>query len=272
MKKRYIASFDAGTTAVKGVLADENGTVAAERAVNIPTIFDGGVQEQDPTCWWDAFRAISREFTAQAGAGEIAAIAMSGQMQDLIPLDDRLEPVCNAILYSDGRAEAQAARLEAAVGADRFLHITGNRCDGSLPLPKLMWFKEFRPELYRRTAHVLISSKDYLIARLTGACCGDVTACSSAGAMDIRKICWSPEMLEQPMWSGSCSRRCCCPISLPVPSCRTTTAAICRERRCLPGSATQALPRWPAALSAPDSTISIWGLPAGWRPFPRTFS
>ena len=98
MKKRYIASFDAGTTAVKGVLADENGTVAAERAVNIPTIFDGGVQEQDPACWWDAFRAISREFTAQAGAGEIAAIAMSGQMQDLIPLDDRLEPVCNAIL------------------------------------------------------------------------------------------------------------------------------------------------------------------------------
>ena len=52
MKKRYIASFDAGTTAVKGVLADENGTVAAERAVNIPTIFDGGVQEQDPACWW----------------------------------------------------------------------------------------------------------------------------------------------------------------------------------------------------------------------------
>ena len=134
---------------------------------------------------------------AQAGASEIAAIAMSGQMRDLIPLDDRLEPVCNAILYSDGRAEAQAARLEAAVGADRFLHITGNRCDGSLPLPKLMWFREFRPELYRRTAHVLISSKDYLIARLTGACCGDVTACSTAGAMDIRKICWSPELLEQ---------------------------------------------------------------------------
>ena len=45
VKKRYIASFDAGTTAVKGVLADENGTVAAEQAVNIPTIFDGGVQE-----------------------------------------------------------------------------------------------------------------------------------------------------------------------------------------------------------------------------------
>ena len=122
---------------------------------------------------------------------------MSGQMQDLIPLDDRLEPVCNAILYSDGRAEAQAARLEAAVGADRFLHITGNRCDGSLPLPKLMWLREFQPELYRRTAHVLISSKDYLIARLTGACCGDVTACSTAGAMDIRKKCWSPELLEQ---------------------------------------------------------------------------
>ena len=55
-------------------------------------------------------------------------------------------------------------------------YITGNRCDGSLPLPKLMWLRQERPEQYTKTAHILISSKDYLIARLTGVCCGDVTA------------------------------------------------------------------------------------------------
>ena len=159
MKPRYIAAFDVGTTAVKGILAQCDGTVAAVRSVDIPTLYAGGVQEQDPQCWWEAFRVISREFTAQFDASCISALVMSGQMQDLIPLDADLLPTGNAILYSDGRAEAQARRLEAAVGADAFLRITGNRCDGSLPLPKLMWLREERPEQFRRTAHVLISSK-----------------------------------------------------------------------------------------------------------------
>ena len=120
---------------------------------------------------------------------------MSGQMQDLIPLDRDLQPTGNAILYSDGRAEIQARQLEQTVGTDRFLSITGNRCDGSLPLPKLMWLRQERPEQYTKTAHILISSKDYLIARLTGVCCGDATACSTAGAMDIHEKTWSAPLL-----------------------------------------------------------------------------
>ena len=138
---------------------------------------------------------------------------MSGQMQDLIPLDENLDPVCPAILYSDGRAEAQAAALEEAVGGEYFLHTTGNRCDGSLSLPKLMWLKEHRPELYARTVHILISSKDFLVARLTGVCAGDVTACATAGAMDIRRKRWDAHrrktntQAQQGGQNSSCSHR-----------------------------------------------------------------
>ena len=192
---QYIAAFDAGTTAVKGVLVDLEGNAALVRSAEIPTLAQGGFQEQDPETWWAAFQEISREFTAAVPPADILGIAMSGQMQDLILLDGFLAPIAPAILYSDGRAVEQAERLESTCGAERFLAITGNRCDGSLPLPKLMWVKEHRPDLYGRTAHVLISSKDYLIARLTGVCCGDVTACATAGAMDIREKVWSPELL-----------------------------------------------------------------------------
>lgn len=195
MSTAYIAAFDVGTTALKGVLAAPDGTIAAACSRSIPTLFEGGFQEQDPHSWWDTFRAISLELTCQVPAEYIAAIAMSGQMQDLIPLDRDLQPTGNAILYSDGRAEIQARQLEQTVGTDRFLSITGNRCDGSLPLPKLMWLRQERPEQYTKTAHILISSKDYLIARLTGVCCGDVTACSTAGAMDIREKTWSAPLL-----------------------------------------------------------------------------
>ena len=192
----YIAAFDAGTTAVKGTLVNEAGAAVLSCSVELSTLCRDGFQEQAPRDWWAAFCEISRQFTEAVPAKDISGIIMSGQMQDLIPLDQQLEPVCPAILYSDGRAEAQAAALETRVGSDYFLHTTGNRCDGSLPLPKLMWLKENRPELYARTAHILISSKDYLIVRLTGVCAGDVTACATAGAMDIRRKRWDEKLLS----------------------------------------------------------------------------
>lgn len=192
----YIAAFDAGTTAVKGTLVNEAGEAVLSRSVELSTLCHDGFQEQAPQDWWAAFCAISRQFTDEVPAEDISGIIMSGQMQDLIPLDADLNPVCPAILYSDGRAEAQAAALEEAVGGEYFLHTTGNRCDGSLPPPKLMWLKEHHPELYARTAHILISSKDYLIVRLTGVCAGDVTACATAGAMDIRRKRWDEQLLS----------------------------------------------------------------------------
>lgn len=192
---QYIAAFDAGTTAVKGVLVDLEGRAAAAQSVDIPTLAENGFQEQAPQAWWKAFQTIFRGFTSAVDPAGILGVVMSGQMQDLILLDGALRPVGSAILYSDGRAVEEARALETAYGAERFLQVTGNRCDGSLPLPKLMWVKKNRPELYARTAHVLISSKDYLIARLTGICCGDVTACSTAGAMDIRRKCWDEGLL-----------------------------------------------------------------------------
>lgn len=42
---------------------------------------------------------------------------------------------------------------------------------------------------------MLIDAKDYLIWRLIGAYCGDMTACSTAGAMDLRSRLWNGDVL-----------------------------------------------------------------------------
>ena len=114
----YIAAFDAGTTAVKGTLVNEAGAAVLSCSVELSTLCRDGFQEQATRDWWAAFCEISRQFTEAVPAKDISGIIMSGQMQDLIPLDEQLEPVCPAILYSDGRAEVQASALEAAVGAE----------------------------------------------------------------------------------------------------------------------------------------------------------
>ncbi|MBE5808570.1 MAG: hypothetical protein E7317_09565 [Clostridiales bacterium] len=189
-----VATFDIGTTAVKAVLVDASSNVLWQGSEEIPTLFAGDRREQDPRAWWAAFKSLFGRMR-EAGA-DICAICMSGQMQDVIPVGADLEPLCPAILYSDGRAREQARRILDLAGAERIARITGNPFDGSIPLPKIVQIREEAPELYDKARAFLISSKDYVIARLTGVCAGDRTACSTAGCMDIETGAWSEEMLD----------------------------------------------------------------------------
>lgn len=191
-----IATYDIGTTAVKGVLINEKGEVLSSESKTISTIFDNEKKEQRPQDWYDAFCRISKGFAAMDKETPVEAVIMSGQMQDVIPVDRGGCPVGNAVLYSDGRAAAQARELIERMGKDYLESVTGNHYDGSLPLPKLMWIKENQPDLYGKIHKVLISAKDYIILQLTGRAVGDMTACSTAGAMDMASGTWDSRILS----------------------------------------------------------------------------
>lgn len=220
------ATFDIGTTAAKAVVVCDDGTVRFSASEGIVTLTDGEFREQAPDDWYRAFIAISEKIFERIPAEEIEAVVFSGQMQDMIPVDADGNAVRNAILYSDGRAGEEAERIMrtvgerktagnegagrgtaggrtsengpeafAAAGEAEITRITGNHFDGSMPLPKILWYKEHEPENYARTAKILISSKDYILGKLTGRFVGDVTACSTAGAMELAVKRWSPELI-----------------------------------------------------------------------------
>ncbi|WP_418207238.1 FGGY family carbohydrate kinase, partial [Bacteroides sp.] len=161
------------------------------------------MKEQDPDEWYGAFCSLSKEMLEIIPAAEIGAIIFSGQMQDVISVGTEGKALRNAILYSDGRADEQArviireaARRNVVPLGDAYIaEITGNHFDGSMPLAKILWLKENEPDIYARTACFLISSKDYIIGRLTSVFAGDMTACSTAGAMDLDKKIWSEELI-----------------------------------------------------------------------------
>jgi xylulokinase len=200
----YVATFDAGTTTVKVALTADDGGIVASCASDAMPMFTGdGHQEQDPRDWWRAFLQSAHAMLAQAAQSvpefnpaDILGIIMSGQMQDVIALDEQLNPVCRAMLYSDGRADREARELAEMVGDESFRQLTGNQLEGSLPLPKLMWFKRHKPHDFAKIHHVLFDAKDYLIARLTGALAADVVASSTVGAMDIRQRAWSSSLIN----------------------------------------------------------------------------
>jgi xylulokinase len=193
----YVAAFDLGTTAVKGVLVSDEKKVVFQYALPLETIFSGDYKEQNPRDWYRAFCGISRKiFESGFRPEQIRGIIMGGQMQDLIPLDDEGEPLRNAILYSDGRAGEEAAYINSLFGEDGLRRITGNAMDASIPTAKLLWYRKYEEEQYHKTATLLGSPKDYVILRLCGRVVADITAASTFGLMDIHTKRWDESLLK----------------------------------------------------------------------------
>lgn len=195
----YIASFDIGTTHVKGVLISSEAHILLEQNVAINTIHRGSFIEQNPQEWMNAIVEIATAWFTLKGINpdEIALLTFSGQMQDCIPVNGSGLPVRDAILYSDGRATEQAMRLCQEIGNEKIRQITGNHMDGTIPFPKVLWLREEEAQSYQSTKKILISSKDYVIYQLTKQYVTDATSAATSGMMNLRQQTWEKEWLHQ---------------------------------------------------------------------------
>jgi xylulokinase len=145
--RRTILAVDAGTSSVKGVLAqppseDTDWVVisSTSRQLPPPLVGDDGSAEQDASLWWDAALAVMRELlpTDICARRSIRAISLSGQMQSVLLADTSGAPIRPAILYLDSRAEAEANEIESEIGIDRIRDLTNWKGAVSV-LPKLLW-------------------------------------------------------------------------------------------------------------------------------------
>lgn len=194
----YIASFDIGTTNVKGVLVNEEASIQFVKNTPIDVNHANGFVEQDPEVWYKAVAGIAQDwFRSGISPSQVQLISFSGQMQDCIPVSADGTPVRPAILYSDGRGVEQSDRLLEQLGERTITRETANHMDGTLTLPKIMWLREQEEASYHEAATFLISSKDYVIARLTGAFVTDPTSAATTGCMNLRTLTWIAEWLEQ---------------------------------------------------------------------------
>jgi len=207
-----VVGLDVGTSSCKGLAIDEDGAVigVAERAYPLSTPRPGW-SEQDPEDWWRAAAEVLDELDAASAAG----IGLSGQMHGLVALDSGDRPLRPAILWNDGRTQAQCDEIEERIGFDRLVELTGNRALAGFTAPKILWMAENEPELYDRIAHILLP-KDYVRLKLTGEHAIDVADASGTLLFDVAARAWSgevvraleidrgwlPEVFESPAVSG----------------------------------------------------------------------
>jgi xylulokinase len=187
-----VVGLDVGTSSVKGLAIDEEGAVVgvAERGYPLSTPRPGW-SEQDPEDWWRGAVEVLDELDAASAAG----IGLSGQMHGLVALDASDRPLRPAILWNDGRTQAQCDEIEERIGFERLVELTGNRALAGFTAPKLLWMAENEPELYGRIAHVLLP-KDYVRLKLTDEHAIDVADASGTLLFDVAARAWSAEVLR----------------------------------------------------------------------------
>jgi xylulokinase len=187
-----LMGLDVGTSSTKGIVIDETGTVLgeAERSYPLSTPRPGWA-EQDPEDWWTAVQGVMGEL----GVEGVDGIGLTGQMHGLVALgaDDR--PLRPAILWNDGRSQAQCDAVEARLGVDELVRLSGNRALAGFTAPKLQWLAEHEPDVFARIARVALP-KDYVRLRLCGEHFTDVSDASGTLLLDVGARAWSAELME----------------------------------------------------------------------------
>jgi xylulokinase len=100
-----------------------------------------------------------------------------------------------AIIWCDQRTDEQCAWITAKVGAKRLLELTCNPALNNFTLTKLLWVRQYEPEIWKKVRHVLLP-KDYVRFRLSGEYAIDVADASGTLMLDVTHRRWSEELLS----------------------------------------------------------------------------
>ena len=208
-----LLGVDLGTTNVK-ILAvtAPDWKILAHASIPLATLSpQPGYAEQDPEAVWQAVRMGLSEvlISAKKQQIEVEAVGFSAGMHSLLAVDAAGKPLTNALLWSDNRAEVQAAELHTSqqvLGNDIYAR-TGTPIHPMIPLCKLAWFRANQPELLSRAAKFL-SLKEYVWGKLTGRYDIDYSMATATGLFDTQNQTWyqpsldfagiRPDQLSQP--------------------------------------------------------------------------
>lgn len=181
MSKKYVISYDIGTTGVKTCLFEIDSAItlisAAMEGYNLYIMPDGGA-EQDPDEWWSAICSTTKTVFSKCDIKpeQIEGISFCSQMQGLVLVDKDGVPVHRAFSYMDQRAKKQLKEGIAygfkIAGANITKLIPSLLITGAValsvkdPVWKYQWVRENEPENFKRV-YKWLDVKEYIISRMT---------------------------------------------------------------------------------------------------------
>lgn len=164
----FFLGIDIGTQGARVVLMDVRGEIVAQQEESFP-LSDQSREEQSPVLWWQVCLRLLGAVTNRAkeviSLADLVAASVTSTSGTVIPLDRTMEPIHNAIMYSDPRS-AEEGKYCRSVALE--FHKDGYAgFNASSGLSKIVWFTRKFPEKATRVAR-WAHACDYIIGKLSG--------------------------------------------------------------------------------------------------------
>jgi xylulokinase len=195
----YILSVDAGTTASKVALFNEDGKPLATSTKEYGLIIPKPLEvEVDAETLWNAFKMSVHEVLKKSGvtADDIEVIGISAQGETLIPIDRDGKPLRRAIVWLDSRAQEEAKILQREFNDGSSYKITGQvKIVPTWPASKIFWLSRHEPRTFSKISKYLLV-EDYLIYRMTNRFVAEGSLLCSTVYWNINTKKWWNEMID----------------------------------------------------------------------------
>ena len=141
--KKYILSFDQGTTSSRAILFDKAGMIIATAQQEFTQIFPkSGWVEHDAMEIWGTQSGVARQVLEETGTrpDEVAAIGITNQRETTVVWDKNTgKPVYNAIVWQCRRTASICDELKAKGWTDTIRKKTGLIIDAYFSGTKIKW-------------------------------------------------------------------------------------------------------------------------------------
>ena len=200
----YLLALDQGTSSSRSIVFDRGGHIVAMAQRELRQIYpQPGWVEHDPLEIWQSQLATAREALAKAGigAGELAALGLTNQRETtLVWSRSTGEPIHNAIVWQDRRAEPSCAALRERGLEPRVRKKTGLVIDAYFSGTKLKWILDHvsGSRAAAQRGELAFGTVDsWLLWRLTGGRvhATDVSNAARTMLLDVHTNQWDDELL-----------------------------------------------------------------------------
>lgn len=188
-----LAGLDIGSTGCKVAVYSDKGEFLGTTYRDYPVQRLNAEHEVDAAAIWQGVRDVIRE-AAEKFPG-IGGLGVTSFGETFVLLDAQDQPLLPAMLYTDPRGEEACGILKDCLGEETIVRIAGVAPSPMYSLPKLMWVKEHRPDVWQKVKRICLM-EDYIVYLLTGNSQIDYSLATRTMAFDIHSLTWSDILLE----------------------------------------------------------------------------
>jgi len=198
---QYLMAIDAGTGSIRAVIFDTHGNQISVAQKEWTHLEEDGVansmsfdfKKNCDLVTWCIKESIKK---AKINADDILALSATSMREGIVLYDkdgDELWAVANV----DARAGQEVKVLkEKYEGIEKEFYELSGQTFALGALPRIMWLKNNRPEIYERVANVSMIG-DWILSRLSGVIATDPSNAGTTGIFSLESRTWMPAMAKR---------------------------------------------------------------------------